>query len=1279
MKHISFIYEDKEETKKAIKIAQKSSYKSQLLQVFTSVTDKKSIQKILKKLQQQFPNATIIGTTTAGEISHAKIYDNATVLSLSLFKKSSLKTHHVNKITKKSGQEISDAICSKNTKAAVVLSEGLQGEDYEGFIKGIKKANPKLIIAGGLAGDNFKLKKTFVFLNQKIYTSGAVSVSFSGKNLFANNKYNLNWTPIGKEFRVTDVENNIVSKIDNEDAVTLFKRYLGEEIFENDAAALPDFQFLFKEGETTVARTPLAVDGEKIVFAGPIEKGQVVQFGFSNASAVISGSKDIGEEILKNPAEAIFVYSCIARKTLLGKVLEHEFAAFEDVAPTAGFFTYGEFYSTSANNALLNCTTTILLLSESSKKAKKKKNTKTIQENHLDRITFNALSHFVEQTAKELSTNIKLLNQYKDVVDESSLVSKTDANGFITYVNDNFCRISGYTREELLGQNHNIVRDANVSSFTFKKLWDTIHSGKIWRGTFSNRAKDQSLYYVEATIMPIYDKDHNIKEYIAIRRDITKQIKSKQRLQEKEKLIKAILDNQDSVVIHASKKNGMQAVNKKLFDYFDYESFEEFKEKNNCICDFFIIEDGYVNLRDTPDWLDQISQKESETFKVKMQIKDGTIHTFNLAIKKIDSSDYIINLYDITELEAAINKAYSSEQAKSMFLSNMSHEIRTPLNGILGFTDILSKKELDKDAKRYIDIIHKSGQTLLNVVNDILDFSKIESGELSLYESPSNLFEEMEAAVATFSSLSRKNAVEYYTYIDPNIPKLLECDVQRVKQVVNNLISNAMKFTREGGSVTVRIAVDSLNEDEASISFSVKDSGIGIAKEKLPTIFKAFSQADNTISREFGGTGLGLAISNRYINMMGSEILVTSEEGVGSTFSFTIKLPIVDHDKALCKTVKTANLHIKILYSKDTNACAINENISTYLGKWQCDYDGIYSLDDVDEKTDILIICAKLFDKEKCEILLDKYHKLQLLYIEGIEDNFNCSHPKFHLIEQPLTGSAIFDKLISFSAIENSCQLEDKALYEEKEALFEGTILVAEDNTTNQMLISIMLEERGLNYKIADNGQAAIDAIEQNDIYDIVFMDINMPILDGIKATKVLRENGYVKPIVSLSANVIESDIKSFYEAGMDATLNKPLVPKELDTILSQFLSATKPKIEKTALKKRSFPLDKVSIQNIAKVTSITNEKIILKLLTSFATSTKNILQTLQTQPLSEDLLHNIKGMSGNLRFEGLYALSQHFEEQISEWSEEDHIANREEMQRHLENIITEIESLLVE
>ncbi len=1257
MKHLSFLYDTtSKEYKKAKKTALKTTFSAQLIQVFTALTKKKEIQKLLKKLAKDFPNAQIMGTTTAGEISHAKMYDKQTVISLSLFKQTKLKTDYIQAINKKEGQKLSAKLCSKHTKAAIVLSEGLQGEDYEGFIKGIKKANPALLIAGGLAGDNFVLKRTFVFLNNTIYTQGAVAVSFSGKNLFANNKYNLNWTPIGKEFTITSAQNNIVKEIDSQSAVSVFKKYLGEEPFSNNAAALPDFQLLYKEGTTTVSRTPMAVDGDALVFAGPLKEGQKVQFGFSNASNVISGSHIIGESLKKNPAEAIFIYSCIARKTLLGKMLEHEFNSFEAIAPTAGFFTYGEFYSTTGDNALLNCTTTILVLSESKVSAKKvhipKKET-----NSLDNVTFNALTHFVKRTSKELKENMQLLHEYKDVVDKSSLVSKADINGVITYANENFCRVSQYSQEELIGKKHNIIRDDKMSHFIFKKMWKTIHQGKVWSGILSNKAKDGSTYFVDATIMPIFDEERQIKEFIAIRQDITKQIESKKRIQEKEKLIKAIFDNQDSIVLFSSKEKGMLNANKKLFYYLDYANFEEFKSENDCICNFFIEEEGYIYPSKYPNWIDDTAHDKSDKDKkAKMLTKDGVVRTFNVMVKQIEDN-YIINLYDITQLENALLKAHASEQAKSTFLSNMSHEIRTPLNGILGFTDILTRRDLDKEVKHYIDIIHKSGQTLLSVVNDILDFSKLESGELTLYEAPSNLFAEMEAAVSTFSSLCKTKQIYYYTYIDSQIPISLKCDIQRLKQVLNNLVSNAVKFTPSHGEIKVDIRLNKLTNKQASLHFSIKDSGIGIAQDKVETIFQAFLQADNSTSREFGGTGLGLSISNQYIKMMGSSIKVKSEEGKGSEFYFDINLPVLDKTQSLQSSAKTSKLHIAVLKSDSQINCAINDIIYTYLDSWEYAYQDIDDLEEMDENTEVLIICAKLFENKNCIEALENSEKLHLIYIEGIEEKFNCSHERFHLIEQPLTGSKLFDNLITFQN-HGLKQTQNKAPKESQQQ-FHGNILVAEDNQTNQMLISIMLEERGLSFSLVANGQEAIDeALKQE--YDLILMDINMPILDGISATKKLREMNYNKPIVSLSANVIESDIKLFLEAGVNDTLNKPVVPEHLDTILANVLS-----------------FDIIDIDIISKNLHIDNKAIILKLLQSFLETLQEILLKLESQNLTPDIVHNIKGVTGNLRLNKIYKLMQKQEENIEDWDEVMHKKQKNITLSHLKDLKEQVEKII--
>lgn len=1267
MKHISFLLSEKNVYKRIKKELKKELFSSELIQVFTSLTDKEKIQKLLFQINKDFPNAQVIGTTTAGEITHAKMYNNSTVISVTLFNETKLKTAYVKSITTKTGKVLSKTLTSKHTKAAIVLSEGLTGKDYEGFIKGIKHINPKLIIAGGLAGDNFELKNTFVFLGTNIYTSGAVGVSFSGKKLFADNRYNLNWTPIGKEFTITSSQGNIVKEIDNENALLIFKRYLGERIFDNSAAELSNFQLLFKEGSTVVSRTPLAVKENTIIFAGPLKEGQKVQFGFSNAASVISGATSISNIIHKNPAEAIFIYSCIARKTLLGKVLENEFKQFESIAPTAGFFTYGEFYSTTADNALLNCTTTILILSETSKKHKVQKTFKEEDHNSLDNSTFNALTHFIKQTNIELDENSNLLNEYKDVVDESSLVSKTDVNGTIIYVNDNFCRVSQYRRDEMIGKNHNIVRDPNLSKFIFKKMWKTILAGKIWKGLVSNRAKDGSTYHVRATIMPIFNSKGKIKEFIAIRQNVTKQIEAKKRLKEKEQLVKAIFDNQDSIVLFSSKTKGMLNANKKLFSYFNFKNFEDFKNQHDCICNLFIEEEGYIYPSKYPNWVDDAAQdKTEEDRKAKMLTKDGVIRTFNVMVKNIDD-EYIINLYDITNLENAILKANASESAKSTFLANMSHEIRTPLNGILGFTDVLTKKDLDKDSKRYVDIIHKSGQTLLSVVNDILDFSKIESGELTLYETESNLFKEMEATVSTFASLSRKKSLDYYIYIDTTIPSLLKCDIQRLKQVINNLISNAVKFTPVEGEVSVKIRLESISKGNATISFKVKDSGIGIEKDKLATVFQAFAQADNSISREFGGTGLGLSISSQYIKMMDSELKVNSIKGEGSEFYFTLELPVINDTHSINKIVEKDAVNISILGNEDEKSCTINNILYKYLDAWQCDYSKINTIEKVDKATDILIVCSKLFDQDACKNALDHYEGLQLIYIEGYEDYFNCSHDKFHLIEQPMTGSALFDTLITLTNLKNKVVIHHADLVVNSTPTFNGNILIAEDNETNQMLITVMLQERALDFTIVNNGQEAFEEALKNN-YDIILMDINMPVLDGVAATKLLREANYTKPIISLSANVIESDIISFKDAGVDEALHKPIIPKELDNMLLKYLSED--------IIEGVLEYDSVNIAQISKHLNIADEGIISKLLASFVSSALGMLEKLKNENINTDITHNIKGIAGNFKFNTLSKLAVAFEQDMNEWNEKTHLKNKRVLVSHLEELIKRITAL---
>jgi len=615
-------------------------YKSLLVQVYSGVLDKKILKKILKKIKAKLPDAVIIGASTAGEINKAKVTTDKISINFSTFKHTKLKAAYSTKTTKESAKEIIPKIDSKNIKAAILLSNGLEGE-HQDFLQEFNEYKKDLIISGGLAGDNFNLKETFIIFDTKIYTTGSLAVSFSGKKLFADNKYTLSWHPIGKEMYITKVDGTKVYEIDNQPAAKVYEKYLGSSIFNNMPNSLLEFQLLFEEGNTTVARTPMAKDGDTLIFAAPIKEGQKVQFGFSNAQSLLGKANNLQHEIVKKPAQTIFAFSCVARKALLNKYLNEEIKYFENIAPTIGFITYGEYYKTDKSNALLNCTTTLLILSEKNN-VHKLKNRKTDEFFQLGKNTFDSLLYFVNQTTKELNEHLTLLEQYKKAVDTSLLVSKTDLNGVITYVNDNFVKVSGYSKSELIGQKHNIVKHRNNNKKLFKNMWKTITAGKIWRGVIENISKYGKSYFVDATILPIFNDEKEIVEYMAIRQDITKQIRHQERIKASEAVLQAIFDNQESIVIYTSNIDGILNVNKRFFEMFDFKDLEDFKKKHRCICELFIDEDGYISPTSKANWLEFTSNRPDEKHKVKMRDKFGKVRIFSLKVNTFGLSTVVI-------------------------------------------------------------------------------------------------------------------------------------------------------------------------------------------------------------------------------------------------------------------------------------------------------------------------------------------------------------------------------------------------------------------------------------------------------------------------------------------------------------------------------------------------------------------------------------------------------------------------------------------------------------
>ena len=518
------------------------------------------------------------------------------------------------------------------------------------------------------------------------------------------------------------------------------------------------------------------------------------------------------------------------------------------------------------------------------------------------------------------------------------------------------------------------------------------------------------------------------------------------------------------------------------------------------------------------------------------------------------------DLEEITKKSIESEKeALKANETKSQFLANMSHEIRTPLNAIIGFSDILSESNLDNSEKEKATIISKSATALLNIINDILDISKIESGKFEISENEFNLNNLLEQLVQLYSVNTKQKDIRFLYTLDPNIPHFLISDETKIKQVLSNILSNAIKFTPQNASVSFKVNLKKIENNIATITFLVKDEGIGIAIDDQKKVFNPFSQADGTISRKFGGTGLGLSISSSIIKMLGSEIKLISKEGVGSTFYFDLDLKIQDIDVID---------HRKLKY--DFAICGVisdNENIRDHLISTVKYFGRIYQAEEDIENCKKVDLIFCFGDPEFTEKLTKrkKFFNCPVVFVGNKTKIQN--HPELialmdYYLDVPIYGSKIFNIIAQVKSIEESHTLIDQVKSKNK---FTGKVLVAEDNTNNQLLIRIILEKFGLNVQIVENGKLALEKVKE-EIFDLIFLDINMPVMDGIEAIKHIRlyEDMINKhtPVVALTANSIKGDREKYLEKGMDNYLSKPINNDELLKILNTYLNNEDSNIE---------------------------------------------------------------------------------------------------------------------